>query len=120
MLLLKNSSWQHHLSLVLVGPGLHVSGSLASIPPPNQEKKNFSYCLVLIYGYLILLFFYTDDLKAPLICFILDKANRLNVGNAVNPLPKEEDKKLVVVKSPNAVNPLVWDYFVSNYVFLNF
>ncbi|XP_031277304.1 superoxide dismutase [Fe], chloroplastic [Pistacia vera] len=39
------------------------------------------------------------------------KANRLNVDNAVNPLPSEEDKKLVVVKSPNAVNPLVWDYF---------
>lgn len=39
------------------------------------------------------------------------KANRLDVGNAVNPRPSEEDKKLVVVKSPNAVNPLVWDYF---------
>nr|QIM55875.1 Fe superoxide dismutase 1 [Morus alba] len=39
------------------------------------------------------------------------KANRLNVGNAVNPNPSEEDKKLVVVKSPNAVNPLVWDYY---------
>lgn len=38
------------------------------------------------------------------------KANRLDVANAVNPLPKEEDKKLVIVKSPNAVNPLVWDY----------
>ncbi|XP_028068312.1 superoxide dismutase [Fe], chloroplastic-like isoform X2 [Camellia sinensis] len=38
------------------------------------------------------------------------KANRLDVGNAVNPLPSDEDKKLVVVKSPNAVNPLVWDY----------
>ncbi|XP_021905560.1 superoxide dismutase [Fe], chloroplastic isoform X1 [Carica papaya] len=38
------------------------------------------------------------------------KANRLNVGNAVNPSPSDEDKKLVVVKSPNAVNPLVWDY----------
>lgn len=52
--------------------------------------------------------------------FFLDKANRLDVGNAVNPRPSEEDKKLVVVKSPNAVNPLVWDYFVSktDYVFL--
>ncbi|KAI3905232.1 hypothetical protein MKX01_017478 [Papaver californicum] len=39
------------------------------------------------------------------------KANRLDVGNAVNPCPSEEGKKLVVVKSPNAVNPLVWDYF---------
>ncbi|KAK6156026.1 hypothetical protein DH2020_010274 [Rehmannia glutinosa] len=29
---------------------------------------------------------------------------------ALNPLPSDEDKKLVVVKSPNAVNPLVWDY----------
>ncbi|KAI3892034.1 hypothetical protein MKX03_030868 [Papaver bracteatum] len=38
------------------------------------------------------------------------KANRLDVGNAVNPCPSEEDEKLVVVKSPNAVNPLVWDY----------
>lgn len=38
------------------------------------------------------------------------KANRLNVGNAINPRPTEEDKKLVIVKSPNAVNPLVWDY----------
>ncbi|GAY60615.1 Superoxide dismutase (Fe) 2 [Citrus sinensis] len=38
------------------------------------------------------------------------KANRLNVDNAVNPFPSEKDKKLVVVKSPNAVNPLVWDY----------
>lgn len=43
----------------------------------------------------------------------LDKANRLGVGNAVNPNPSEEDKKLVIVKSPNAVNPLVWDYYVS-------
>ncbi|KFK36754.1 hypothetical protein AALP_AA4G165500 [Arabis alpina] len=38
------------------------------------------------------------------------KANRLDVANAVNPLPKEEDKKLVIVKTPNAVNPLLWDY----------
>lgn len=42
-----------------------------------------------------------------------DKANRLDVGNAVNPRPSDEDKKLVVVKSPNAINPLVWDYSVS-------
>lgn len=42
-----------------------------------------------------------------------DKANRLDVANAINPLPKEEDKKLVIVKTPNAVNPLVWDYSVS-------
>ncbi|XP_052202365.1 superoxide dismutase [Fe], chloroplastic [Diospyros lotus] len=38
------------------------------------------------------------------------KSNKLDVGNAENPLPSEEDKKLVVVKSPNAVNPLVWNY----------
>ncbi|CAM8935103.1 unnamed protein product [Rhodiola kirilowii] len=38
------------------------------------------------------------------------KANRLNVENAVNPQPEEKDKKLVIVKSPNAVNPLIWDY----------
>ncbi|KAK4796092.1 hypothetical protein SAY86_028418 [Trapa natans] len=38
------------------------------------------------------------------------KANRLDVGNAVNPRPADDDKKLVVVKSPNAVNPLVWGY----------
>ncbi|WZZ20752.1 hypothetical protein YC2023_122139 [Brassica napus] len=38
------------------------------------------------------------------------KANRLDVANAINPLPTEEDKKLVIVKTPNAVNPLVWDY----------
>ncbi|KAL5067063.1 hypothetical protein RYX36_017950 [Vicia faba] len=38
------------------------------------------------------------------------KENRLDVGNAVNPLATEEDKKLVVLKSPNAVNPLVWNH----------
>ncbi|CAH9126340.1 unnamed protein product [Cuscuta epithymum] len=38
------------------------------------------------------------------------KANKLNVENAINPLPSEKDKKLVIVKTPNAVNPLVWDY----------
>ncbi|GMP23781.1 hypothetical protein CsSME_00001256 [Camellia sinensis var. sinensis] len=48
------------------------------------------------------------------------KANRLDVGNAVNPLPSEEDKKLVVVKSPNAVNPLVWDYTISFFFLLFF
>ncbi|KAK3005104.1 hypothetical protein RJ639_016521 [Escallonia herrerae] len=42
--------------------------------------------------------------------WLVYKANRLDVGNAVNPRLQEEDKKLVVVKSPNAVNPLVWDY----------
>ncbi|XP_011076548.1 superoxide dismutase [Fe], chloroplastic [Sesamum indicum] len=36
--------------------------------------------------------------------------NKLNVGNAVNPRPSDEDKKLIVVKSPNAINPLVWDH----------
>uniref|UniRef100_A0A1D1ZJQ8 superoxide dismutase n=1 Tax=Anthurium amnicola TaxID=1678845 RepID=A0A1D1ZJQ8_9ARAE len=38
------------------------------------------------------------------------KANRLDVGNAVNPCPTEKDNKLVVEKTANAVNPLVWDY----------
>lgn len=42
--------------------------------------------------------------------WLVYKANLLDVGNAVNPLPSEEDNKLVVAKSPNAVNPLVWDY----------
>ncbi|KAK8468153.1 hypothetical protein PHAVU_007G240600 [Phaseolus vulgaris] len=39
------------------------------------------------------------------------KESKLDVGNAVNPLPSDEDKKLVVVKTPNAVNPLVWNYY---------
>ncbi|GMH22840.1 hypothetical protein Nepgr_024683 [Nepenthes gracilis] len=39
------------------------------------------------------------------------KPSRLDAGNAINPRPSEEDKKLIVVKSPNAVNPLVWDYY---------
>ncbi|KAI4351185.1 hypothetical protein L6164_005565 [Bauhinia variegata] len=39
------------------------------------------------------------------------KETRLDVGNAINPAPSDEDKKLVVVKSPNAVNPLVWGYY---------
>ncbi|XXG44376.1 hypothetical protein AAC387_Pa01g4200 [Persea americana] len=42
--------------------------------------------------------------------WLVYKANKLDVGNAVNPYPSEDDNKLVVVKSPNAVNPLVWDY----------
>nr|CAD1830032.1 unnamed protein product [Ananas comosus var. bracteatus] len=41
------------------------------------------------------------------------KANKLEVGNAVNPCPSEKDNKLVVAKTPNAVNPLLWDYSVS-------
>ncbi|KAK8918315.1 hypothetical protein KSP39_PZI022136 [Platanthera zijinensis] len=45
------------------------------------------------------------------------KANKLDVGNAVNPLPSAEDNKLVVSKTPNAVNPLVWDYSVSQTTF---
>ncbi|KAJ9678683.1 hypothetical protein PVL29_020770 [Vitis rotundifolia] len=43
--------------------------------------------------------------------WLVYKANRLDVGNAVNPRPSEEDKKLVVVKSPNAINPLLWDCY---------
>ncbi|XP_065029324.1 superoxide dismutase [Fe], chloroplastic-like isoform X2 [Musa acuminata AAA Group] len=42
--------------------------------------------------------------------WLVYKANRLDVGNAVNPCPSEKDNKLVVLKSPNAVNPIVWDY----------
>ncbi|XP_058086744.1 superoxide dismutase [Fe], chloroplastic [Magnolia sinica] len=42
--------------------------------------------------------------------WLVYKANRLDVGNAVNPCPSEKDNKLVVTRSPNAVNPLVWDY----------
>ncbi|XP_020574856.1 superoxide dismutase [Fe], chloroplastic-like isoform X2 [Phalaenopsis equestris] len=38
------------------------------------------------------------------------KSNRLDVGNAINPCPSAEDNKLVVTKTPNAINPLVWDY----------
>lgn len=43
--------------------------------------------------------------------WLVYKTNKLDVGNAVNPKPSEDDKKLAVVKSPNAVNPLVWDYY---------
>lgn len=39
------------------------------------------------------------------------KTDKLDVGNAVNPRPSEDDKKLVIVKTPNAVNPLVLGYF---------
>ncbi|XP_042432072.1 superoxide dismutase [Fe], chloroplastic-like [Zingiber officinale] len=38
------------------------------------------------------------------------KANKLDVGNAVNPCPSEKDNRLVVLKSPNAINPLIWNY----------
>lgn len=40
------------------------------------------------------------------------KSSKLDAGNTVSPIPLEEDNKLVVLKSPNAVNPLVWgSYF---------
>ncbi|XP_020520111.1 superoxide dismutase [Fe], chloroplastic isoform X1 [Amborella trichopoda] len=42
--------------------------------------------------------------------WITYKANKLNVDNAVNPRPSENDYKIVVARTPNAVNPLVWDY----------
>ncbi|XP_072963034.1 superoxide dismutase [Fe], chloroplastic isoform X2 [Typha angustifolia] len=42
--------------------------------------------------------------------WLLYKANRLDVGNAINPRPSEMDNKLVVTKTPNAINPLLWDY----------
>ncbi|KAK8953583.1 hypothetical protein KSP40_PGU007605 [Platanthera guangdongensis] len=45
-----------------------------------------------------------------------DKANKLDVGNAVNPLPSAEDNKLVGSKTPNAVKHLVWDYSMSQTV----
>ncbi|KAD2805313.1 hypothetical protein E3N88_38690 [Mikania micrantha] len=38
------------------------------------------------------------------------KEHKLDVPNARNPRPSDDDKKLVVVKSPNAINPLVWEY----------
>ena len=45
----------------------------------------------------------------------LDKASKLDAANAANPPPSDEDNKLVVLKSPNAVNPLVWGgYYVSS------
>jgi hypothetical protein len=44
---------------------------------------------------------------------LLVKVHRLGVGNDINPRPSEKDKRLVVVKTPNAVNPLVWGYYVS-------
>ncbi|KAK7278564.1 hypothetical protein RJT34_23596 [Clitoria ternatea] len=36
------------------------------------------------------------------------KASKLDVGSAENPPSSDEDSKLVLLKSPNAVNPLVW------------
>ncbi|KAL9242608.1 hypothetical protein vseg_016594 [Gypsophila vaccaria] len=39
------------------------------------------------------------------------KTDKLDVGNAVNPRPSDDDKKLVIVKTPNAVTPLVWGYY---------
>ncbi|KAL7588769.1 superoxide dismutase [Fe], chloroplastic [Lactuca sativa] len=42
--------------------------------------------------------------------WLVYKEHKLDIPNARNPRPSEEDKKLVVVKSPNAVNPLVWEY----------
>ncbi|KAK1261874.1 hypothetical protein QJS04_geneDACA008718 [Acorus gramineus] len=44
------------------------------------------------------------------------KANRLEVGNALNPRPSEKDNKLIVARTPNAVNPLVWDYSHAYYL----
>ncbi|XP_065872015.1 superoxide dismutase [Fe], chloroplastic isoform X2 [Euphorbia lathyris] len=43
--------------------------------------------------------------------WLVYKVSRLEVENAVNPRPTEEDKKLIIVKSPNAVNPLVWSHY---------
>ncbi|KAL5565510.1 hypothetical protein UlMin_028674 [Ulmus minor] len=59
-----------------------------------------------------------DSCWAWLVCdlfyvLIQIKRNRLDVENAVNPNPSEQDKKLAIVKSPNVINPLVWDIFAS-------
>lgn len=44
--------------------------------------------------------------------WLVYKANKLNVESVVNPLPSEKNNKLVVAMTPNAVNPLVWDYSI--------
>nr|GEY00947.1 methyltransferase-like protein 17, mitochondrial [Tanacetum cinerariifolium] len=44
---------------------------------------------------------------------LIKDEQKLDIPNARNPHPSEEDKKLVVVKIPNAVNPLVWEYHMS-------
>lgn len=90
------------LSLVLAGLGLDVSNLIPetcfSDHIPNDPTTGFNWRWVEL---LVISLFFSD------------KANRLDVGNAVNPRPSEDDNKLVVQKSPNAVNPLVWDYHVS-------
>nr|AFJ66200.1 hypothetical protein 7G9.19 [Boechera stricta] len=89
----KDTSRLQFLILVRVGHGLHAS-DFNFVPFPIVEKYvNLQLTYLSFWG----------SIDA-------DKANRLDVANAVNPLPKEEDKKLVIVKTPNAVNPLIWDY----------
>ncbi|KAJ3681581.1 hypothetical protein LUZ60_014154 [Juncus effusus] len=39
------------------------------------------------------------------------KGSRLGVGNDRNPRPSPKDRRLVVTKTPNTINPLVWGYF---------
>lgn len=94
---MRNSSLLQLHSLALVGLGLHVGD-----PSPSYHE---SYCFLFLF----------EELThgSNLWVIYTDKVNRLDVGNAVNPWASDEDKKLVVVKSPNAVNPLVWDYIVS-------
>lgn len=41
--------------------------------------------------------------------WLVYKSETLDVGNAVNPKASDNDQKLAVVKTPNAVNPLVWN-----------
>lgn len=41
--------------------------------------------------------------------WLVYKSETLDVGNAVNPKASDDDQKLAVVKTPNAVNPLVWN-----------
>ncbi|KAJ8433495.1 hypothetical protein Cgig2_018029 [Carnegiea gigantea] len=45
--------------------------------------------------------------------WLVYKSETLDVGNAVNPKASDDDKKLAVVKTPNAVNPLVWNDYVG-------
>lgn len=41
--------------------------------------------------------------------WLVYKSESLDVGNAVNPKPSDDDKKLAIVKTPNAVTPLVFN-----------
>uniref|UniRef100_A0A2P2KG74 Superoxide dismutase n=1 Tax=Rhizophora mucronata TaxID=61149 RepID=A0A2P2KG74_RHIMU len=43
--------------------------------------------------------------------WLVYKPKGLHVGNTADPCPAKDDRDLVVLNSPNAVNPLVWDYY---------